>query len=78
MAAAAKAGEATLRHAFGNVLSLFILLLIGVLAFSIRLFSVRSPIMEFFRSDPNKRNLISLLSFAAQKWRNNIWRNWSC
>ncbi|KAL9440701.1 hypothetical protein AB3S75_019382 [Citrus x aurantiifolia] len=50
MAAAAKAGEATLRHAFGNVLSLFILLLIGVLAFSIRLFSVikyESVIHEF-------------------------------
>ncbi|ESR64501.1 hypothetical protein CICLE_v10007513mg [Citrus x clementina] len=50
MAAAAKAGEATLRHAFGNVLSFFILLLIGVLAFSIRLFSVikyESVIHEF-------------------------------
>lgn len=50
MAAAAKAGEATLRYAFGNVLSLFILLLIGVLAFSIRLFSVikyESVIHEF-------------------------------
>jgi hypothetical protein len=32
----------TLRNAFGNVLSFFILLLIGVLAFSIRLFSVSS------------------------------------
>ncbi|GLT51703.1 hypothetical protein SLA2020_250960 [Shorea laevis] len=40
----------TLRHAFGNVLSFFILLLIGVLAFSIRLFSVikyESVIHEF-------------------------------
>ncbi|KAL3825189.1 hypothetical protein ACJIZ3_021218 [Penstemon smallii] len=39
-----------LRHAFGNVLSFFILLLIGVLAFSIRLFSVikyESVIHEF-------------------------------
>ncbi|KAF5202112.1 Dolichyl-diphosphooligosaccharide--protein glycosyltransferase subunit stt3a [Thalictrum thalictroides] len=39
-----------LRFAFGNVLSLFILLLIGVLAFSIRLFSVikyESVIHEF-------------------------------
>ncbi|PIA64764.1 hypothetical protein AQUCO_00100320v1 [Aquilegia coerulea] len=39
-----------LRYAFGNVLSLFILLLIGVLAFSIRLFSVikyESVIHEF-------------------------------
>lgn len=50
MAAGAKVGEATLRHAFGNVLSFFILLLIGVLAFSIRLFSVikyESVIHEF-------------------------------
>ncbi|XP_057968035.1 dolichyl-diphosphooligosaccharide--protein glycosyltransferase subunit STT3A [Malania oleifera] len=41
---------ATLRHAFGNVLSFFILLLIGVLAFSIRIFSVikyESVIHEF-------------------------------
>ncbi|KAL2229013.1 dolichyl-diphosphooligosaccharide--protein glycosyltransferase subunit STT3A [Sesamum indicum] len=40
----------TLRHAFGNVLSFFVLLLIGVLAFSIRLFSVikyESVIHEF-------------------------------
>ncbi|KAM0969650.1 hypothetical protein TB2_017494 [Malus domestica] len=40
----------TLRHAFGNVLSFFILILIGVLAFSIRLFSVikyESVIHEF-------------------------------
>lgn len=40
----------TLRHAFGNVLSVFILLLVGVLAFSIRLFSVikyESVIHEF-------------------------------
>ncbi|KAF2285232.1 hypothetical protein GH714_039062 [Hevea brasiliensis] len=40
----------TLRYAFGNVLSFFILLLIGVLAFSIRLFSVikyESVIHEF-------------------------------
>ncbi|KAB1224412.1 Dolichyl-diphosphooligosaccharide--protein glycosyltransferase subunit STT3A [Morella rubra] len=36
----------TLRHAFGNVLSLFILLLIGVLAFSIRLFSVNPLILN--------------------------------
>ncbi|KAL7134826.1 hypothetical protein ABFS83_11G051200 [Erythranthe nasuta] len=41
---------ATIRHAFGNVLSFLILLLIGVLAFSIRLFSVikyESVIHEF-------------------------------
>ncbi|KAF9662569.1 hypothetical protein SADUNF_Sadunf18G0067900 [Salix dunnii] len=40
----------TLRNAFGNVLSFFILLLIGILAFSIRLFSVikyESVIHEF-------------------------------
>ncbi|GER28813.1 glycosyltransferase subunit STT3A [Striga asiatica] len=40
----------TLRHAFGNVLSFFILLLIGALAFTIRLFSVikyESVIHEF-------------------------------
>lgn len=40
----------TLRNAFGNVLSLFILILIGVIAFSIRLFSVikyESVIHEF-------------------------------
>lgn len=65
MAAGAKVDEATLRHAFGNVLSFFILLLIGVLAFSIRLFSVRSLIIAFFRSDPYERNLISFLPFAA-------------
>ncbi|KAF9615842.1 hypothetical protein IFM89_026730 [Coptis chinensis] len=55
MAAAASALEnekdsKKLRYAFGNVLSLFILLLIGVLAFSIRLFSVikyESVIHEF-------------------------------
>ncbi|KAJ4708512.1 dolichyl-diphosphooligosaccharide--protein glycosyltransferase subunit STT3A [Melia azedarach] len=50
MAAGDKTGETTLRHAFGNVLSFFILLLIGVLAFSIRLFSVikyESVIHEF-------------------------------
>ncbi|KAJ9167869.1 hypothetical protein P3X46_019459 [Hevea brasiliensis] len=43
-------GATTLRYAFGNVLSFFILLLIGVLAFSIRLFSVikyESVIHEF-------------------------------
>lgn len=35
-------GGGRLRNAFGGVLSAFTLLLIGVLAFSIRLFSVRS------------------------------------
>ncbi|CAK9141379.1 unnamed protein product, partial [Ilex paraguariensis] len=50
MAASEGATESNLRHAFGNVLSFFILLLIGVLAFSIRLFSVikyESVIHEF-------------------------------
>ncbi|XP_044472313.1 dolichyl-diphosphooligosaccharide--protein glycosyltransferase subunit STT3A-like [Mangifera indica] len=50
MAAGEKASGTTLRNAFGNVLSFFILLLIGVLAFSIRLFSVikyESVIHEF-------------------------------
>ncbi|XP_022882471.1 dolichyl-diphosphooligosaccharide--protein glycosyltransferase subunit STT3A [Olea europaea var. sylvestris] len=50
MAALDTPQPSTLRHAFGNVLSLFILLLIGVLAFSIRLFSVikyESVIHEF-------------------------------
>ncbi|KAK2645586.1 hypothetical protein Ddye_020781 [Dipteronia dyeriana] len=51
MAAAAEtSSDRTLRSAFGSVLSFFILLLIGVLAFSIRLFSVikyESVIHEF-------------------------------
>ncbi|XP_031382473.1 dolichyl-diphosphooligosaccharide--protein glycosyltransferase subunit STT3A [Punica granatum] len=50
MSASETAGERTVRHAFGNVLAFFILLLIGVLAFSIRLFSVikyESVIHEF-------------------------------
>ncbi|KAK6944924.1 Oligosaccharyl transferase, STT3 subunit [Dillenia turbinata] len=45
-----KREESVLRNAFGNVLSFFILLLIGILAFSIRLFSVikyESVIHEF-------------------------------
>ncbi|XP_050218003.1 dolichyl-diphosphooligosaccharide--protein glycosyltransferase subunit STT3A [Mercurialis annua] len=43
-------GDSALRYAFGNVLAFFILLLIGVLAFSIRIFSVikyESVIHEF-------------------------------
>ncbi|XP_059634917.1 dolichyl-diphosphooligosaccharide--protein glycosyltransferase subunit STT3A [Cornus florida] len=50
MSASENAKGSSLRHAFGNVLALFILLLIGVLAFSIRLFSVikyESVIHEF-------------------------------
>jgi dolichyl-diphosphooligosaccharide--protein glycosyltransferase len=50
MAALETAKDSTLRYAFGNVLAFLILLLIGVLAFSIRLFSVikyESVIHEF-------------------------------
>ncbi|XP_073296638.1 dolichyl-diphosphooligosaccharide--protein glycosyltransferase subunit STT3A-like isoform X1 [Primulina huaijiensis] len=50
MAAPETPPTSNLRYAFGNVLSIFILLLIGVLAFSIRLFSVikyESVIHEF-------------------------------
>ncbi|XAR67042.1 Dolichyl-diphosphooligosaccharide--protein glycotransferase [Bertholletia excelsa] len=50
MAASEDTQASTLRYAFGNVLSFFILVLIGVLAFSIRLFSVikyESVIHEF-------------------------------
>ncbi|KAK9269232.1 hypothetical protein L1049_001002 [Liquidambar formosana] len=50
MAASETAKGSSLRYAFGNVLSFFTLLLIGVLAFSIRLFSVikyESVIHEF-------------------------------
>ena len=39
---AAAGGGGRLRNAFGGVLCAFTLLLIGVVAFSIRLFSVRS------------------------------------
>ncbi|RRT68849.1 hypothetical protein B296_00033685, partial [Ensete ventricosum] len=41
-------GEGTLRKAFGGVLGFFILLLIGALAFSIRLFSVRLDRIHVF------------------------------
>ncbi|KAL2500899.1 Dolichyl-diphosphooligosaccharide--protein glycosyltransferase subunit STT3A [Forsythia ovata] len=50
MAALETPQSSILRQAFGNVLSVFILLLIGILAFSIRLFSVikyESVIHEF-------------------------------
>ncbi|KAK4432988.1 Dolichyl-diphosphooligosaccharide--protein glycosyltransferase subunit STT3A [Sesamum alatum] len=50
MAAPETPQPTTLRYAFGNALSFFVLLLIGVLAFSIRLFSVikyESVIHEF-------------------------------
>ncbi|GAB2292357.1 Dolichyl-diphosphooligosaccharide--protein glycosyltransferase subunit stt3a [Dionaea muscipula] len=50
MAATESTKESSLRQAFGNVLAAFILILIGVLAFSIRLFSVikyESVIHEF-------------------------------
>ena len=39
-------GEGTLRKAFGGVLGFFILLLIGALAFSIRLFSVSPATLD--------------------------------
>jgi dolichyl-diphosphooligosaccharide---protein glycosyltransferase len=47
---AAAAGGGKLRNAFGGVLCAFTLLLIGVLAFSIRLFSVRSVLLHVSRS----------------------------
>jgi hypothetical protein len=48
---AATDAQTSLRHAFGNVLAFFILILIGVLAFSIRLFSVSiSPFPTISRS----------------------------
>ncbi|KAL3625442.1 Dolichyl-diphosphooligosaccharide--protein glycosyltransferase subunit stt3a [Castilleja foliolosa] len=50
MAAPETSNPTNLRHAFGNVISFFVLLLIGALAFSIRLFSVikyESVIHEF-------------------------------
>ncbi|KAJ4749667.1 Dolichyl-diphosphooligosaccharide--protein glycosyltransferase subunit STT3A [Rhynchospora pubera] len=50
MATSKVEGSSSLRHAFGGVLSVFILFLIGVVAFSIRLFSVikyESVIHEF-------------------------------
>ena len=42
VSSAAAGGGGRLRNAFGGVLCAFTLLLIGVVAFSIRLFSVRS------------------------------------
>lgn len=55
----------TLRHAFGNVLSLFILLLIGVLAFSIRLFSVNPLILNprHFSSRSKRYTVLSFIIF---------------
>ncbi|KAE9464445.1 hypothetical protein C3L33_03612, partial [Rhododendron williamsianum] len=47
MAASEDAKASSLRFAFGNVLSVFILLLIGVLAFSIRLFSVNTLVIKY-------------------------------
>ena len=47
---AAGGGGGRLRNAFGGVLCAFTLLLIGVIAFSIRLFSVRSTRTAQFRS----------------------------
>jgi dolichyl-diphosphooligosaccharide---protein glycosyltransferase len=45
VSSAAAAGGGKLRNALGGVLCAFTLLLIGVLAFSIRLFSVRSVLL---------------------------------
>lgn len=66
-------GPTTLRHAFGNVFSLFILILIGVLAFSIRLFSVikyESVIHEF---DPYFNYRVT--QFLTKKGIYDFW-NW--
>ncbi|EEF48198.1 dolichyl-diphosphooligosaccharide--protein glycosyltransferase subunit STT3A isoform X2 [Ricinus communis] len=66
-------GETTLRYAFGNVLSFFILILIGVLAFSIRLFSVikyESVIHEF---DPYFNYRVT--QFLTKKGIYDFW-NW--
>ena len=48
MAAIESAKDSTLRYAFGNVLAFLILVLIGVLAFSIRIFSVRTFDLRFY------------------------------
>ncbi|KDP33728.1 hypothetical protein JCGZ_07299 [Jatropha curcas] len=66
-------GPTTLRHAFGNVFSFFILILIGVLAFSIRLFSVikyESVIHEF---DPYFNYRVT--QFLTKKGIYDFW-NW--
>lgn len=47
MAALDGPSPSKIRIAFGSVLSFFILILIGVLAFSIRLFSVKQQIFHF-------------------------------
>lgn len=54
----AQNGVSSVRHAFGNVLAFFILLLIGVLAFSIRLFSV-----SIFLVHPSSADLITWNTF---------------
>ncbi|KAL6519121.1 Dolichyl-diphosphooligosaccharide--protein glycosyltransferase subunit stt3a [Orobanche gracilis] len=69
MAAPETPKSTTLRHAFGSVLLLFVLLLIGALAFSIRLFSVikyESVIHEF---DPyfNYRVTQSLIVIVVKR-----------
>ncbi|KAJ8751024.1 hypothetical protein K2173_016205 [Erythroxylum novogranatense] len=66
-------GSTTLRHAFGNVFSFFILILIGVFAFSIRLFSVikyESVIHEF---DPYFNYRVT--QFLTKKGIYDFW-NW--
>ncbi|KAI6681902.1 hypothetical protein NL676_035783 [Syzygium grande] len=71
--ASTAAAATSLRHAFGGVLSFFILLLIGVLAFSIRLFSVikyESVIHEF---DPYFNYRVT--QFLTKKGIYDFW-NW--
>lgn len=65
MAASETSKETILRYAFGNVLSFFILVLIGVLAFSIRLFSVSSLIFKFphFYSRSNRLRVFPFRNF---------------
>ncbi|KAK9681464.1 hypothetical protein RND81_10G004800 [Saponaria officinalis] len=66
----------SLRHASGNVLAVFILILIGVLSFSIRLFSVikyESVIHEF---DPYFNYRVTQVSTGPSNWWNGVsWIN---
>ncbi|KAI4377400.1 hypothetical protein MLD38_015032 [Melastoma candidum] len=73
MTSGSPAAGGSLRHAFGGVLSFFILVLIGVLAFSIRLFSVikyESVIHEF---DPYFNYRVT--QFLTKKGIYDFW-NW--
>ncbi|GFP92069.1 dolichyl-diphosphooligosaccharide--protein glycosyltransferase subunit stt3a [Phtheirospermum japonicum] len=72
MAAPETSNPTTLRHAFGNVISFFVLLLIGALAFSIRLFSVikyESVIHEF---DPYFNYRVTQVSSRTGDWGNSL------